>query len=484
MFFLPEGYSIAKILIILNALLAMVVVFFERKKPESTFTWLLLLLFLPVFGFILYLLVGQDLHKKRIFRLKATEEALILRSTREQYVKIKNDLIPFNEPAVSTQKDTILLNIKSTALITQDNAIKLFHDGLDLFKDFREKLESAQHYIYLQSYIFRDDQLGKEIIEVLTRKAQAGVEVKLLFDGMGCLRLKQESLKPLLAAGGKIAEFYPPFQPYITTRINYRNHRKIMVVDGKYGYLGGFNIGDEYIHRDKKIGFWRDTHLRIQGSAVQDLAMRFWLDWSYTYGETEKKLPHTDFQHLPVPGNTAMQIVSSGPDSPRSNVLDAFLKIIYNTRRTLFMQTPYFVPNDSLLSALKLAALSGVDVHLMIPARPDHKFLFWAAHSYLGELLDCGARVYLYKNGFLHSKTLIADSFASSVGSTNLDIRSFQLNFEINAFVYDRAIALDLEKQFVEDVRFSAELTMQDYENRSWKIRFLESFFRLFSPLL
>jgi len=470
---------------VINILLALIVILFERKKPSVTMSWLLVMLFIPIVGFLLYIFLGQDLRKKRLFYVKADEEKLIYASVKQQDDFLNKDMLEFNNKMVALHKDFIHLNINSQALFTQDNSLKVFNRGTDLFASMFEHINSAQSFVHLEYYKINNDALGNELIALLAKKAQEGIEVKLLYDGMGCIRLNRKFFAPLIEAGGEVQVFFPPFIPYINLRINYRNHRKITVIDGKYGYIGGFNVGDEYLGKGKKYTAWRDTHLFISGSAVRQLELRFLLDWRYAHGLknpfdfTPRYFPPINFT-----GKTAVQIVSSGPDSKWSPIRDAYLKMINKGRKNIYIHTPYFIPDDSILSALKLAALSGVDVRLIIPEKSDHMFVHWAALSYIGELLEADVKVYFYNQGFLHSKMIAVDGFIGSIGTANLDIRSFELNFEINAFIFDRNIVRQLEEHFIEDLSHSTQFTLEDYKNRKTTVRIKEAMFRLLSPLL
>lgn len=285
------------------------------------------------------------------------------------------------------------------------------------------------------------------------------------------------------AAGIDLAVFFPPFVPFISVRINYRNHRKLCVIDGREGYVGGFNVGDEYLGRYKKFGHWRDTHIKIVGSAVNSLQWRFFLDWKFASNseiETKQSYLHEKNSEEKV----GIQIVSSGPDSKWPSVKDGYMKMISDAREKLYIESPYFIPDDSMLEALRLASLSGVDVRVMLPNKPDHIFVYWAGMSYVGDLLKAGVRFYTYEEGFLHSKVFISDDYVSSVGTANLDIRSFQLNFEVNAFMYDKEINRQLTENFIKDLEYCEEITPEKYEKRSIIIKIKESFSRLLSPIL
>lgn len=471
-------------LIWINIGLAILLVFFERRNPTSTWLWLMVLTLLPGLGFILYLFLGQDLSKKRMFRLKEIEDI----SFRERAIKqghlIEKHRYNYNDFKYKDYEGLIRMHlISADALFTQNNTVELYFDGREKFEALIESIEKAEDYIYLQYYIFKSDRLGKRVIDALCKKAKEGIEVKLLLDGMGGRKVSREDKRRLVESGGEIGVFFPPFVPFISLRINYRNHRKICIIDGKEGYIGGFNIGDEYVTRTRRFGYWRDTHLKISGCSLDSLRWRFSLDWRFATGqEIEKK--EIEVSKEKSKDGVGVQIVSSGPDSKWPSIKDGYLKMISNAEEKIYIQTPYFIPDDSIFEALKLAGLSDLDVRVMIPSKPDHPFVYWASMSYIGELLRAGVKFYVYQKGFLHAKVLLMDDFVSSVGTANLDIRSFNLNFEVNAFIYDKDINMEITEKFIEDLKDCGEITLTTYNNRSRIVKIKESVSRLLSPIL
>lgn len=462
----------------------MFVVLFERRKPNDTLVWLMVLLFIPILGFILYLFLGQDLRKNNLFILKKEEEHFLIKKAYNQKINFNRKEYVFTDPKTNKYLDTIsfLLRI-DMALFSQDNDVEIFATGKDKFASLLKDIENAKNYIYIEYYIIRNDSLGKKIINLLSKKAREGLEVKLLYDGMGCIRVPKNFFTPLTEAGGKVVEFLPPFLPYLNLRVNYRNHRKIAIIDGTTAYLGGINIGEEYLGKSKKFGFWRDIHMKIQGSSVHNIELRFLLDWRFAAKE-EVVLKKILDNEQKFTGHTGIQIVSSGPDSRWPSIRNGYVKMIHNARNHIYIETPYFIPDESIFNALKIAALSGVDVRIIVPGISDHLFVYWAGLSYMGELLEAGVRFYHYKKGFVHSKMATSDGFISTIGTANLDIRSFKVNFEINAFIYSAEKAKELEKIFIEDMYNSTELTLEKYHQRSLITKTKESICRLFSPLL
>ncbi|MBU5425801.1 cardiolipin synthase [Tissierella pigra] len=468
----------------LNILFAILLVFFERRNPTSTWLWVMVLTFLPGIGFILYLFIGQDLSKKRLFKIKEEEDYCFKNLALSQEEQMINDEYKYRDPNYTRYEDLIKMHlISSDSFFTQDNNVAIYFDGNEKFEALLESIKSAKQYIHLQYYIFKSDNLGIKVIDALCEKAKEGIEVKLLIDGMGGRNFSKKYIHKLKMAGGEVGVFFPPFVPLISLRINYRNHRKICIIDGKEAFIGGFNIGDEYIGLSKRFGFWRDTHLKIKGSAISSLQWRFFLDWRFATGKEITRC-QTYLAAEDDWGNTGIQIVSSGPDSKWPSIKDGYLKMISNAKEKIYIETPYFIPDDSIFEALKLAGLSGLDVRVMIPCKPDHPFVYWASMSYIGELLQAGVRFYTYERGFLHSKVVLMDDFISSVGTANLDIRSFKLNFEVNAFLYDESINLKLTDKFIDDLQYCKEITLNEYRNRSNIVKIKESFSRLLSPIL
>lgn len=473
------------ILFLLNFILASVVVFLERKDPSSTWAWLLVLFFLPFIGFLLYLIFGQNLARQRLFIWEDLKKIGFDDLVKMQTELIKNEEYQFKTAAAKKHRDLIFLSLRvNNAILTQNNDIEIFIDGKDKFESLFRDLEQAKDHIHLQYYIFRDDELGMRLIDLLTRKAKEGVKVRVLYDEMGSRRIKKRSFNKLIKAGGEVEVFFPSKIPLVNLRINFRNHRKLVIIDGKIGYVGGFNVGDEYLGLNKKFGYWRDTHLRIVGDAVHAIQIRFILDWNQASERNDIYYAPNYFPETQYPGNVPVQIVTSGPDSEWESIKNGYIKMISAARKSIYIQTPYFIPDASILDNLRIAALSGVDVRIMIPNKPDHMFVYWATLSYIGELLKAGAKIYIYENGFIHAKMMIIDGEAASVGTANIDVRSFKLNFEVNAFIYDHETSSRLMTIFEDDMKKSRLLTQDEYNNRPLIIRFKESISRLLSPIL
>ncbi|WP_240649018.1 cardiolipin synthase [Anaerosphaera multitolerans] len=476
-----RSYSI---LFLINLFFTGVIIFLERKKPTSTLLWVMAINFLPIFGFILYLFIGQDLSKKKMFDKKDIIKVKMQKNAQEQLNDIRSGKYVFENERTKDYVEMIeMFNVSEDEIFYQGNDIEMFNDGRDMFKRLLDDMEKAKTSIYFESYIFKSDGLGTEIMELFKRKVKEGVEVLLLVDGMGARKLTSRDRKDLVRNGVKLAIFFPGLFGKFNTHMNYRNHRKIIVIDHEIGYVGGLNVGDEYISKNEKFGFWRDEHIRIMGPAVMGLQFRFFLDYRFAASEKDGAFitPITNEKRY---GNKDICIVTSGPDTKADSIRNGFDKIISRARKHIYIQTPYFVPDDGLFNSLKVAALSGCEVNIMIPRTRDHPFVHWASTSFIGELLEWGCRAYFYEGGFLHSKVICCDDYLSSIGTANFDIRSFELNFEANAFIFDEEVTATLIKDFENDVKLSTELTLESYEKRPIINKVREGVSRLLSPLL
>ncbi len=471
-------------MVIINLLLSIVIVFFQRREPKSVWAWLLVLYSVPIVGFIIYLFAGTDTHKRKMFRLKEIEDR-INEAIRQQEYRIENKEMERENPELKGYFDLMYYNLHSGgSILTNDNTIQVFTDGNEKFDALIKDIQKAKKFIHIQYYIIRNDVLFNRIKDVLLEKVKEGVEVRILFDGMGCRAVSEKFWKKMQKAGIKTITFFPATMRRLHLRINYRNHRKIVIVDNEIAYVGGFNIGKEYIGLSKKFGNWRDTHLRIEGSAVSALQIRFILDWNYAARENLFQQEKYFFTNNIKKGNTTVQIVSSGPDSALQNIRNNYLRLINKAKKSIYIQTPYFIPDESVLNALMIAIYSGVEVNIMIPCKPDHPFVYWATYSYVGDMLMLGAKCYTYDDGFLHAKGIIIDENVYSYGTANMDIRSFQLNFEVNAVVYDEEEAKKMVAIFHEDRKKCTQITKDRYSRRSIVVRLKEQFCRLLSPLL
>ena len=468
----------------LDLLCIIIVIFVERKNPASTIAWALVLIFLPFVGFIAYAMFGSGFHikKKRRYATKLIADAM------HRGVIAKHAHTLAGEPPQSDKpygRMITYLQNDGDHFLTRDNAAVIFTDGRDMFARMKEDMRAAKTHIHLLYYIFRNDALGREILAILTEKARSGVDVRIIYDSLGSLLSRDRMFKALRAAGGQVAAFSPlVFSISSHLRLNYRNHRKITVIDGAVGYVGGMNIGEEYLGENPGLSPWRDTHLRLTGSSVTFLEERFLLDWTSAADQPLRADQIRSFMPRPlVRGNLDMQIVSSGPDTAVSTLKNGLLEMLYTARGNVYIQTPYFTPDDSFLDALRIAAGSGVDVRLMLPGRADHRIVHAASLGYARHILGSGVRVFVY-DGFLHAKTIVFDRSVASIGTANVDYRSFSLNFEINAFIYDQDFAAQCENIFLRDLENCVELDRDWFENRSPLTRAAYSASRLLAPLM
>lgn len=477
-------YFVGRHMLVWNFFFSITIVFFQRKEPKSAWAWLLVINALPGIGFLIYLLAGTDMHKRKMFKIKGIEEQ-VNEAVRQQEYSVRSREMEKENPELEGYSDLVFFNLKtSDAVLTEDNEVQIFTDGNDKFDALIEDIRNAKQYIFLQYYIIKNDVLFCRIKDVLLEKVAQGVEVRILYDAMGCRSTGKKFWKELEKQGIHVAVFFPALFGRLQLRVNYRNHRKIAIIDGKIGYVGGFNIGKEYIGLDPKFGHWRDTHLRIRGSALVALLVRYIQDWDYA--AKENLFTHPEYFVYPDEdcGNTKMQIISSGPDSEKQGIRDNYLRLIHKAKKRIYIQTPYFIPDESIQTALLVAAYSGVEVNVMIPCKPDHPFVYWATMSYVGELIMAGANCYTYDNGFLHAKGMSIDGEACCYGTANMDIRSFALNFEVNAMIYDEKIAQQMEEIFKEDLKLCTQITKDRYKGRSLWLRFKEQVCRLLSPVL
>lgn len=455
----------------------------EKRDPAKTTTWVMMLIMLPVVGLVLYIFFGQNRRKEKLFNrkeLQDLEQIDYLSFSQITRIKTKKDFV---SPKISgyLSNITLLLN-NNKALLSEYNDITIFQEGENAFKSIVETLYAAKYSIHMVFYIVNDDNIGNRIKNILVTKAGEGVAVRFIYDDVGSWHLPKRFIGELKAAGIEVYPFMKVRLPYLTSKVNYRNHRKIVVVDGEVGYLGGMNIADRYIEGDRKLGRWTDTMLRISGEAVHSLQLIFLTDWFFVSG----KIIDDRTRYFPKPQATnyhPMQIATSGPDSDWASIMQAYFYAITRAHSHIYISSPYFIPNESILTALKTASLSGIDVRIMLPGKADSHIVFWSSLSYVQELLEAGIKVYQYQRGFNHSKIMMIDGSCSFVGSANMDIRSFEDNFEVAAIIYDEEISKKLEESFVKYLTQSVFITLEDWTRRPLKYNFRESLARIVSPL-
>ncbi|GEP17835.1 cardiolipin synthase [Pediococcus pentosaceus] len=466
---------------LINIIIALTIALMEKRDISAAWAWLFVMLLLPGIGFIIYLFFGWKLNQRQIFDLKAQKRLGI--SDMAEYQK-RN---PKNKPTLDTNLENDLVQMflnTDNAILTTKNDLKIFTDGHEKFNNLFEDLKKAKHHINIEYFTIYDDQLGKKLRKILVQKAREGVQVRVLYDLFGSKGSKQKFFKELIQAGGEVTPFMKSKLGYYSFRINFRNHRKIVVIDGSVGYIGGFNIGDQYLGRNKRFGNWRDTHLRLEGSVVLQLQSRFFMDWNASAKRQKVQFSLDYFPQSNVQNNIPMQIVSSGPENDVQKIKQGYIKMIMGAKHSIWIETPYFIPDDALMEALLIAIRSGIEVRIVIPQMPDHPFVYRATEYYVQQLLKAGARIYSYQNGFMHAKTIVVDNMITSVGSANWDIRSFKLNFEANAFMYDPKVAEQIIVTIKNDLKDARELDEEYFKQQSsWK-KFRQLASRLISPIL
>lgn len=472
-------------IIIINIPLAAVVLFIERRDVGSTWAWLMILFFIPIAGFIVYLFFGRQLKQKNFYKLSDKERGYLQSAANEQMKQLSYRNIFYDNHLLKKHTQLLFMNLKSAnALVSMDNEINIFSDGQEKFDSLFSDIKAAKKEINIQYYIIQRDSLGEKLRDELTKKAREGVKVRVLYDEIGSRKITSAFFKELISYGGEVEAFFPSFLRLVNFRINNRNHRKLCIIDGSISYIGGFNIGNEYLGLDKKFGYWRDTHLRIKGESVNHIQGRFVLDWNQAKDQHKLKLEKFLSRKEMHDGSSPVQIVASGPNSETEHLKNVYVKLITSAQKSVYIQTPYFIPDASVMDACKIALLAGIDVQIMIPNKPDHLFVYWATWAYVGELISYGAKIMIYENGFLHAKTIVVDEEVASVGTANIDSRSFRLNFEVNAIIYDEKVAKQLQHLFLQDSELCTELTLERYRERSIIIKFKEAVSRLLSPLL
>lgn len=453
------------------------VVLSEKRNPIKSLAWVIALTFLPVVGLVMYMFFGRSLKNKRMIS-RHNKRKLLSKQRHTPNTFTPDSLSPANQSLVK-----LAASLGATPL-SYASSIDIFTTGAEKFEALKRDLREARRCINLQYYIFSDDKLGLEIAAILMDKARHGVKVRVIYDHVGSFSAPGRFFTKMREAGVEAHPFFRVTFPQLANRINWRNHRKVVVIDDRIGYVGGMNIASRYIHGIKPGQKWRDTHLRLEGPVVGGLQYSFAVDWNFLKH-------HTDIEPIntlpgPAPDQTRIpaQFITSGPTDHWPSIAYLYHRAILMARKSVYLQTPYFLPTDSLLKALQTAALARVDVRVMLPATPDSVMLRYASYSYITECLQAGIKVYLYKPGMLHAKTLIIDDDFSTVGSTNFDFRSFEHNFEGNLLMYDPRVNRELKEQFFADVQESIKLTLNAWLTRPRTLRFGESVIRLLSPIL
>ncbi len=480
MHWIAENIDMAWVWWILNILYALTilgiiaVVVSENRNPVKSLAWVTVLVVVPVVGLVLYIVFGRNIQNKRI----------ISRRNRRKLRRLGAG--GGTDPAKIEDAGAVMPQINLAYALCgshyyEGNDVGIFDNGQEKFDALLADIAAARSYINMQYYIIVNDNIGIRVMEALMERARAGVKVRLIYDHVGSFKLSNRYLRRLKEAGVEAYPFFKVVFPPFGTRINWRNHRKIVVIDGKVGYIGGMNVADRYVDGGKLFDVWRDLHLRVEGPAVFALQQSFAVDWNFMGQPLLEEGPLA----TAVKGHSVgMQLVTGGPTTQWLNMTLVFQQAIARARKCIYIQTPYFIPSEGLVHALQVAALSKVDVRLMIPRRSDSDMLRWASFSYVQECLRAGIKVYLYEKGMLHSKAIIIDDDFCTVGSTNFDFRSFEHNFEANMLIYSTDFNARMKALFVRDMRDSRRVTSSAWRHRPWREKALESVMRLFSPIL
>lgn len=451
-----------------------VVIVLDNRNPVKTMAWILILMFIPIVGLVFYFFFGRSQRRERIIGKKSYGR--LLKKPMAEYLSQDTDTLP-------TEYIRLIQLFQHTnqAFPFEGNRVEAFTGGYTKLQALLRELQKARHHIHMEYYIIEDDAIGRMVRDVLIDKARQGVEIRVIYDDVGCWHVPHHFFEEMRNAGIEVRSFLKVRFPLFTSKVNYRNHRKIVVIDGRVGFVGGMNLAERYM-RGFSWGIWRDTHLLIEGKAVHGLQTTFLLDWYFV--DRTLITASRYFPKIESCGDSLVQIVTSEPVGPWKEIMQGLAMAISGAQKYFYLQTPYFLPTEQILSAMQTAALSGVDVRLMLPERADNRVTHLGSHSYLADVLRAGVKVYFYKKGFLHSKLMVSDDMLSTVGSTNVDFRSFEHNFEVNAFMYDLETALQMKEIFLEDQRECTQLFLKNWVKRSWRQKAAESVVRLLAPLL
>lgn len=450
------------------------VVILDNRNPIKTMAWILVLFFLPVVGLLFYLFFGRSTRKEQLI----TKKGYARLSKRPMMEYQTQESLAGN---VSKQRIVSFFTQVNSALTFEGNQVEFYTNGYSMIHSMIRELSRARHHIHLEYYIFEDDAVGRLLRDVLIDRARAGVKVRVLYDDVGCWKVDHAFYEQMLCEGIEVQGFLKVRFPQFTSKVNYRNHRKLTIIDGEVGFIGGMNIAERYL-KGVSWGNWRDTQVKLSGKAVYGLQTAFLTDW---YAVDRSLITSAEyFPAMPSRGETIAQIVTSDPVGEWKDIMQGLMMAICSARHYFYVQSPYFVPTEQIKTALQTAALSGVDVRLMLPKRADTWLIHESSLSYLEDMMKAGVKIYLYRRGFLHSKLMVCDDELSTVGSTNMDFRSFEHNFEANAFFYDKTTALAVKNIFLEDQKHCLLLSSKIWNKRSWKNKVIESVVRLLAPLL
>ena len=481
-------HDFIRIVFITNTILAFYIVFHRKRSVSTTWAWLIILLILPVVGITLYAFFGRGISQENIFAINK-QKHIGLHNVQESITEAPKHVSP-SDTSSAGEIAIRFFNQDDESPLTKNNNVELYTEGETFFHDMLKDIVRAKETINIEFYTFYSDNIGNRVLQLLIKKAQQGVKVRVIYDAWGSMGATKAWFDQLRDEGGEVLPFITSKNMITRYRINYHLHRKIVVIDGKISWTGGFNIGDQYLGKKKKFGHWRDSQVRIVGSASLLLQERFVMDWNASVKEADQIIrfnstlfPDLDETNIHQ-GDIATQIVSDGPDRYTPYMRNGMMRLMLLARKRLWIQTPYLIPDDAVFAAWQTIAASGVDVRIMIPCKPDHPFIYRATQWYANELTRCGVKIYIYEDGFLHAKTTIIDDKFSSVGSMNQDYRSYDLNFEDNAIFYDKDFNEKMAQVFEEDMKKSHLLTPEEIKKQGRLLRTLQSFSRMLSPIL
>ncbi|WP_317130389.1 cardiolipin synthase [Pontimicrobium aquaticum] len=473
------------ILIFLNyaiAISAALVIIQKNRNPNKTYSYILMLAIFPFLGLLVYYFFGQEYRKTKIFNRKNIRNRTVIKEVEQELELQPNVLQKIDELLDEKNKLIKLLHNNEKTKLTIHNQVNILFNGEEKFKYLIEDIQQATHHIHLEYYILKDDTIGGKVISALCKKAKEGIKVRVSFDDVGS-KISKKARQQMSESGVEFYPFMPVLFNQFTGKMNYRNHRKIVVIDGEIGYVGGMNISDNYMNYETDKIFWRDTHLRIKGEAVKSLQILFLTTWQFV-SNNNLKITNSLFSSTKLNNKLGIQIASSGPDSDWANIMEAIFTAITNAEDYVYITTPYFIPNDEIITAIQVAARCDIDVRIIIPKSSDSWTAQYATNSYIEKLLEANVKVYRYSKGFVHAKTMVIDDVFSSVGTANMDYRSFNINFEVNALVYDEGVSNKLKKQFMLDIEDCEEVDYNSWKKRPRLNKIKESFCRLWAPLL
>jgi cardiolipin synthase A/B len=477
--------SVAIIIYLVILLLICLRIIFETHSSTKTLAYLLFCIFIPLVGILFYLAFGINYWKIKLYSKKSALNEKLLQQLNKSIPHYKASIVNQAHDSATQNAELVSMLIKDIkSPLTRYNRVKLLLNGEEKFPELLKCLADAKHHIHMEYYIYEQDEIGTAIIELLIKKAREGVQVRFIYDDFGSPTIKKKIETRMREAGIEIHPFQKVHFYLLANRINYRNHRKIVVIDGHTGFTGGINVSDRYINHKKGQLYWRDTHLRIDGPGVYYLQYLFLADWNFCCSQNLQPEQLHFGQQVKQKEDTYIQVVGSGPDSIQPSVLFAVLQAIYLAKEEILITTPYFIPGDNVIDALRIAASSGLSVKLLVPGKSDSRLVNAASKANYASLLKAGVEIYFYEKGFVHAKTLVADSQLSMVGTANMDYRSFDLNFEVNAIIYDGPFAVKLRKVFFEDLKHAKKINALHWNKRPFYHQLAERIARLFSPAL